>query len=238
MARRGPNPARVPGPQQALVVVPSLNELGSVQIALVNAPAFTALASRDPKDYVEVLLMDRERWLLGYASLADVRRSRDARGCGPAVMQVDTTWAEEGWGPALYDTALLYATRAGASLIPDRMQVSAAAEKIWRTYYDLRPDVVRASLRERDCPLYLVPHLDARYQAAAGFPAAVLDAAVERGDALLGRLEAQGFDAGALVSLMLEAGGYAFEDEMGIGTGAYRPQVDGPLPAALRRKLI
>ena len=60
--------------------------------------------------------------------------------------QVNTSQAEQGWGPMLYDVAMEIASMYSSGLIADRSAVSDEAQKVWQFYQDNRPDVEVAQL--------------------------------------------------------------------------------------------
>ena len=60
--------------------------------------------------------------------------------------QVNTSQAEQGWGPMLYDVAMEIASMYSSGLIADRSAVSDEAQKVWHFYQDNRSDVEVAQL--------------------------------------------------------------------------------------------
>ena len=60
--------------------------------------------------------------------------------------QVNTSQAEQGWGPMLYDVAMEIASMYSSGLIADRNAVSDEAQRVWQFYQDSRPDVEVAQL--------------------------------------------------------------------------------------------
>ena len=60
--------------------------------------------------------------------------------------QVNTSQAEQGWGPMLYDVAMEIASMYSSGLIADRSAVSDEAQKVWQFYQDNRSDVEIAQL--------------------------------------------------------------------------------------------
>ena len=60
--------------------------------------------------------------------------------------QVNTSQAEQGWGPMLYDVAMEIASMYSSGLIADRSAVSDEAQKVWQFYQDNRSDVEVAQL--------------------------------------------------------------------------------------------
>jgi len=55
--------------------------------------------------------------------------------------KINMSHAEHGWGPMLYDVAMEIASMYASGLIPDRLDVSPEARKVWQYYHDNRPDV-------------------------------------------------------------------------------------------------
>ena len=60
--------------------------------------------------------------------------------------QVNTSQAEQGWGPMLYDVAMEIASMYSSGLVADRNAVSDEAQRVWQFYQDNRPDVEVAQL--------------------------------------------------------------------------------------------
>lgn len=60
--------------------------------------------------------------------------------------QVNTSQAEQGWGPMLYDVAMEIASMYSSGLVADRNAVSDEAQRVWQFYQDSRPDVEVAQL--------------------------------------------------------------------------------------------
>ena len=60
--------------------------------------------------------------------------------------QVNTSQAEQGWGPLRYDVAMEIASMYSSGLVADRNTVSDEAQRVWQFYQDNRPDVEVAQL--------------------------------------------------------------------------------------------
>ena len=63
---------------------------------------------------------------------------------------IQSTDAESGWGPILYDIAMEYASSRSRGLVADRDEVSAEARHVWDYYFESRPDVISTELSD-DC---------------------------------------------------------------------------------------
>lgn len=99
--------------------------------------------SRDPDAYWD----DFEDTVLGFMSFSD---SDDCNG----VYEVNKVVAKSGYGPYLYDVALHFAKVDGMpGLVPDRKQVSPAAQRVWAFYFSKRKDVDKVPLENpsRSC---------------------------------------------------------------------------------------
>lgn len=65
---------------------------------------------------------------------------------------IESSEADRGWGPLLYDIAMEWVTQMGSSLAPDRGSVSPLAQKVWHYYFYRRDDVDAALLPQvHDC---------------------------------------------------------------------------------------
>jgi len=80
------------------------------------------------------------------------------------VWEVESVYANKGYGPMLYDIGMEVINLVGGSgLMPDRRSVSPEARNVWRTYFEDREDVGRNPLPEdmfttekmKDRPEYL-----------------------------------------------------------------------------------
>ena len=166
------NPAEGPGPDVGLLVE---HESDGPRIILVHLPGLAALEGTGKYVLAEV---KRNTWplLLGYLRLADASKTQEdphERRCGH-VYVVRSAWAQPGWGPLLYDAGLAVAHFDGLEgMVPDRSQVSSAAQRLWEHYRARRTDV-RAALLPEGCPLHGVDALDTVYSASQGFPGAAL----------------------------------------------------------------
>ncbi len=76
----------------------------------------------------------------GHISIVKAK-DKDHGPCGDAYM-ISGVMANKGWGPLLYDIAMEYATLNGGGLVPDRMDVSTDARKVWSYYLRNRSEVV------------------------------------------------------------------------------------------------
>ena len=65
----------------------------------------------------------------------------------------EESYADDGYGPLVYDIALEYAFQLGMYIVPDRTGVSSAASSMWKHYKEQRPDV-RFTPFEEDHPCF------------------------------------------------------------------------------------
>ena len=119
-------------PEDIAVVLEADDTGASIYLARQGAGGWEALSSG--KVYGEV----------------DINPATETRGfaCGGAWV-VHNSMAASGWGPMLYDIAIEYATIAAGGLTSDRFDVSPEAEKIWKHYFENRPDVQAHQLEDK-----------------------------------------------------------------------------------------
>ena len=79
--------------------------------------------------------------------------------------------AQRGYGPLLYDVAM-----ADGPLAPMRDSVSLSAERVWRHYYERRPDVVHEPLRQCRKHVSVRPWLNFKYTLTGSPPVGPLRA--------------------------------------------------------------
>jgi hypothetical protein len=119
-------------------------------------------AALPPGNYIEVDLVYGERLYVTYRYDADedpdnvrkvisgsIRAELDAWPCSGAFV-VNSSGADKGWGPLLYDVAMEYASIKGGGLAPDRDTVSGDAYKVWEYYLKSRPDVKKKQLDDTE----------------------------------------------------------------------------------------
>lgn len=68
--------------------------------------------------------------------------------CGGAWVVYHSMTAK-GWGPMLYDVAIEYATQVAGGLTSGRDDVSSEAERLWKYYFENRPDVQAHQLQDK-----------------------------------------------------------------------------------------
>lgn len=63
------------------------------------------------------------------------------------VFEVEKASAEKGWGPLIYDYALMFSYP--KSVAPSKT-IKPSAINVWKYYYDLRPDVIKKEMGVKD----------------------------------------------------------------------------------------
>jgi hypothetical protein len=66
--------------------------------------------------------------------------------CLEAYSIIETRNTKKGWGPLLYDIAIIISSKIAYGLMPDRREVSDDAYNIWKNYFENRPDVSKLQL--------------------------------------------------------------------------------------------
>jgi hypothetical protein len=100
--------------------------------------------------------------VLGEITMKSLKRGACRSADDVPAFTIATSVAKQGWGPALYDTAISVATHEGfAGVIPDRNAVSHQARKLWAFYANQRPDVGREAAT--GCALWGDDELDSIY---------------------------------------------------------------------------
>lgn len=133
MARR--NPAEYPDESIGLLFAPGAGDAGAV--VLFEADDLEAGLVHAEE------LWDLDRYALGYLNMVE-------EWCEPDVLSIGISVARKGWGPALYDAAMEWATRHGYRLTPGRESVTQAAKRVWLQYATRRDDVEHRPMRPRD----------------------------------------------------------------------------------------
>lgn len=90
------------------------------------------------EDYFLIYLMDPEDFISG--SIQATRS--DELNC----YTVETADAPEGYGPALYDLAIEFATTLNHQLMPS-LEVNKESAKVWSYYLNNRPDVRKKDMK-------------------------------------------------------------------------------------------
>lgn len=203
------NPAETPGPDIGLLVDPDGPEL-----TLVYLPGLVELAREAGADFPFRLADDPTRVILGNIGMTPPLRPE--RRCGN-VLIVRQSWAQEGWGPLLYDSALLTAKFYGKEgVLPDRASVSPPARELWRFYQRKRPDVDSLPV-PRGCEAHGDVVLDAVYSSGPTFPsAAVGRLRAKMGQSLRAAAEASGLTVNEIVDELQKTGAetpFAIEEE-------------------------
>lgn len=108
-----------------------------------------------PVEMKRLMLAGRGRTTFADAVVASIDAfiNEDAGG----YYEVQAVAAMPGWGPIMYDKTMSIT----GGLIPDRLSVSPAAQKVWEYYYHKRPDVTHSPVS--DVRLHLDDVLDCGY---------------------------------------------------------------------------
>jgi hypothetical protein len=105
---------------------------------------------------------DPEEAILGEITMKSLKRGACRSPNDVPAFTIATSVAKQGWGPALYDTAISVAAHEGfAGVIPDRDAVSNEARRLWAFYANRRPDVGRTAAT--GCALWGDEELDSIY---------------------------------------------------------------------------
>ena len=120
-----------------------LTEVAKGPDDLIALPGTTITIVKTPGGHIEFSYNSSDKggpgpW--GHISIVKAE-DKDHGPCGDAYM-ISGVMADKGWGPLLYDIAMEYATLNGGGLVPDRMNVSADARKVWGYYLRNRSEVV------------------------------------------------------------------------------------------------
>jgi len=131
--------------------------------------AAKSVADLPPGNYIEVDLVHGERLYVTYRYDADddhdnvkrvisgsIRAELDGWPCSGAFV-VNSSGADRGWGPLLYDVAMEFASMKGGGLAPDREDVSEDAYAVWNYYLKRRPDVKKVQLDDTENTLTKAP---------------------------------------------------------------------------------
>jgi len=95
-------------------------------------------------------IFDSAEYIVGYVSFVTY-----AKGASKIML----SGADRGYGPMLYDIALSVVFP--GSLMSDRVSVSKSAQKVWKYYFENRPDVIKrpVPIRKTSNPLVSMPNL-------------------------------------------------------------------------------
>jgi len=114
--------------------------------------------------WVEVRGIPGSGFLVTYDSLEDVEGPRGSITLSsmpsttyPDLYEVTLSYADDGWGPLLYDVAIEVASMYGDGLVSDREELSSEALSVWDHYYLSREDIdqrpISLSTLPRKAPL-------------------------------------------------------------------------------------
>jgi hypothetical protein len=112
----------------------------------------------DEKEELINLFISESMNLHGYIVFGS--RKQKEKKCYDSYTIYETGLTKDGWGPLLYDLALEYSTMLSNGLTPDRNVVSPSAYRIWKNYFENRPDVAKLQLDIDDEQDYVEEHLD------------------------------------------------------------------------------